>query len=102
MIRWQVNINDVVNLLNDALKVDPQAVTALINTRVQCNNELADHPTIQVGLFDGEYRVGLLGILNGIFGIADDGWGPIAVIIGADGIVTGFQQCRSAEVEPSD
>lgn len=76
---------DVVRLLNEAVKVDRQAVQDLIECRVPCNKGLADHPTIQVSAFDeqtgeptpGEYKVGLLGILNGLFGTDCEGWGFI-------------------------
>ena len=76
----------VVDLLNEAAKLDPQAIRALVDTRVVCNQALADHPTIQVGPASehdsgGPSVVGLLGILNGIFGTFDDGWGCIAAVI---------------------
>lgn len=56
-------------LLNEALLMDPEAVTALLNSRVPCNNALANHPTIQVAVEPGEeieYSLGLVGLLNGL------------------------------------
>jgi hypothetical protein len=51
---------------------------------VQCNDELAQHPTIQVvEAEDQEGRaptVGLLGLLNGICGCAPDGRGLISAV----------------------
>lgn len=40
---------------------------ALVESRVPCNDALADHPTVQVGEGPGGRPVvGLLGILNGL------------------------------------
>lgn len=78
MIKKSVTPGGVVRLLNDMLKIDKDAVTALCSQRIDCNRELADHPTVQVWGMDGECKVGLIGILNGIFGIAKDGSGAIA------------------------
>lgn len=80
MIKEVVDINDVVALLNDAYSLDPDAINELINTRVKCNLNMANHPTIQVmgNKEQTEFKVGIIGILNGIFGIADDGMGAIA------------------------
>lgn len=47
---------------------------------------MADDPTIQVGINEfGTYRVGLLGIINGIFDINNDGAGWIAAIVDEEG-----------------
>lgn len=90
-----VTVDEVIDLLNDALGDDPDAMQALVETRVPCNQKLADHPTIQVGTVEPlvifntkeseeipQYRVGLLGILNGIFGIGESGSGQIAAEFG--------------------
>lgn len=75
-----------VAVLNRALEADPEAVTALVNTRVSCNEVLADDPTVQVGLFEegiegGQvhrvYRLGPLGLINGLLGVDEDHWGYI-------------------------
>ncbi|MBM10445.1 MAG: hypothetical protein CMF69_12925 [Magnetovibrio sp.] len=58
----------VVEILNDALERDPEAMTDLINLRADCNAQLATHPTIQVQKYGDVYRVGVLGILNGVLG----------------------------------
>jgi hypothetical protein len=60
------NIFDVVDFLNDLISIDAQAICDLIELRVPCKFE--NHPTTQVSLIDFEHKVGLLGILNGIFG----------------------------------
>jgi hypothetical protein len=70
-----VSIDTAIAVLNQIHQADPTVMPALIEHRVPCNRELGDHPTVQVGLIDGDdkndqrYEVGLLGILNGIFGV---------------------------------
>lgn len=80
-IKQSITIQDAIDLLNDALKCDPVAITSLTSHRVLCNLKLADHKLIQVGSNEGTYRVGLLGIINGLFGVDDKGYGPIAAIV---------------------
>lgn len=84
MIKETVSINDVIELLNDATKRDPDAIARLVNFRTLCNELLSDHPTIQVSSDGGKFSVGLLGIINGIFGIDDKGWGVIAAVFNVD------------------
>ena len=74
----QVTPQQAVHRLNEILSLDPEALAALVGNRVPCNKALAEHPTVQVHLNpDGSFEVGLLGILNGIFGTRPDGWGWI-------------------------
>ena len=61
-------ISAAVNLLNDVLERDPKAITKLINMRINCNEQLANHPTVQVHKFGDIYRIGALGLLNGVLG----------------------------------
>ena len=77
MIKETVSIDEVIDLLNGAIESDRSAMQNLANARVQCNEELSLHETIQVGVVDGKFRVGLIGILNGIFGMNEEGCGPI-------------------------
>jgi hypothetical protein len=69
----------VISVLNDALDRDPEAISRLVESRVKCNERLATHPAIQVyKRSNGEYVVGLLGIINGIIGVRSDNYGYIA------------------------
>lgn len=92
MIKESVTINEVIEILNEAVARDREAINNLISSRVGCNKVLADHPTIQVRFNYIEHSVGLLGVLNGLFGIDDiSGWGAItAVINDEDGILEEF------------
>ena len=89
-MRRKVTIADVVDMLNDALERDQFAVSSLISIKVTCSKSLADHESIQAWDCDGNYHVGMLGFLNGLFGTDEDGWGGIAVTIGEDGLVEEF------------
>lgn len=83
----------IVGLMNDLYQLDPAAVDRLVHSRVQCNEALADHPTVQVSEIDGDagiYQVGLLGVLNGLAGANDeDTWGAVAAMY-EGGVLTGF------------
>lgn len=69
----------IVNFMNELLQLDRNAIVNLINTRMVCNKELAEHPTVQV-TGQGDDVVGILGVLNGLCGIYDNGFGAIAVV----------------------
>ena len=64
MIHEQITIDETISFLNTLLAIDGDAVTRLIESRVTCNQDLVDHPTVQCG----KDFVGMLGILNGLFG----------------------------------
>jgi hypothetical protein len=76
-------VTHAISVLNEALERDPEAITRLINMRVECNERLAAHPTVQVGVYDGIHRVGVLGLLNGALGESPSG------VIGARGRMEG-------------
>lgn len=94
MINESITIEDALRVLNEAVKADREAMQALIDARVLCNDKLGKHPTIQVGRMDGCLRVGILGLLNGLFGTAEDGWGAIAAVFDDDGTITEFKRIR--------
>jgi len=84
-MKESITANDIIELLNDALKIDKEAISKIFLNRVLCNEKLANHPTIQISAIN-KYNstVSALGILNGLFGTYDDGpkegWGYIAAI----------------------
>ena len=79
-----IEVNEVVDLLNEILELDPEAVNALFRVRSSCNKALAEHETVQVlGMGEGEkafYAVGFLGILGGMFGKDERGWSHICMV----------------------
>ena len=72
---------DAVVVLNRILEADRTAVSELVRTRIRCNEKLADDPTVQVGKFSDVYQVGLLGVVNGLFGVDAKSWGAIAAVV---------------------
>ena len=86
-----------IELLNEALTSDPEAMEVLFEVRIFCNEELANHPTIQVmdvQKSDGSpaYKVGLLGLLNGIFGVDERGIGAISAVYDDTGDLVEFKR----------
>ena len=82
-------------VLNRALQEDPEAVRALFKMRVLCNEVIAHDPTIQVRRFDGGHDLSPLGLINGLIGIREDGWGYIEAIFETDtGNVLNFKVRR--------
>ena len=70
----EVTPADAVAYLNELVRLDRPAMHALVESRVPCQEALADHPTVQV-VSDGEDAVvGFLGVLNGLFGTDAEGW----------------------------
>lgn len=75
--------DEMIQYLNDLLDSDPALVSALVSTRYPCNAATAAHPTVQV--HPGEPPTcGFLGVLNGFYGVFDDGpakgRGPICAL----------------------
>ena len=93
MIKDFVSLDEVIKLLNDLVLLDPETMNNLVENRIVCNFEFADHPTVQVQDYEGSNQpcVGLLGILNGFFSIDDDGWGGITAVFDDKGKLIKFQ-----------
>ncbi len=100
---WDLELaTRLITLLNEALALDPKAIEALVETRVPCNDALADHPTIQVSVEPGsDAKVGLLGILNGLCGTDASGWGPLAAEFDDSGNLSKFCLWSSAKKDGS-
>jgi hypothetical protein len=108
LAEWQASIDAdlAIELLNEFLARDPAAISGLFRHRVRCNSELAVCPGVQVGhgpcaaeerfgetgLAAGQFNVGILGVLNGLFGADDRGLGLITACYDADGAVGCFMR----------
>ena len=80
-----VTVDAAIAVLNRALEADPKALSDLVAARVPCNAALADDPTVQCGECGCiPLAVGLLGIINGIFGADERGVGYISAICNHD------------------
>lgn len=70
----------IVASLNEFLEADPIAISKMMLKRVPCNQDLADHPTVQVGQdLKTNWDVSILGLLNGICGRKGNGRGLIVM-----------------------
>ena len=75
MIKESITIQEVADLLNSAVAADQETMQRLVELRLVCNQSLAEHETIQVkeNSEEGTMNVGILGIINGMFGVSDKG-----------------------------
>ncbi len=78
MIRELIGIEDALDVLNRMLDTDIAATGELVAARVPCSIGLALDATIQVGIHTlEEATVGMLGVINGFFGVDEGGNGAI-------------------------
>ena len=94
MLKDQVTLDEVIDLLNEIHAADPKAMLQLIEGRIPCNEKLAEHPTVQCLTVGGVNMVGILGVINGIFGVNERGVGGIAALFNSSGELTGFIKTR--------
>ena len=98
-IKKNISIQETVDFLNTLLEIDPDAINNLFSLRVGCNITLADHPAVQVSMLsDSYFIVGVIGILNGLFGVDQFGWGHISADCEGSR-VTKFRVLTDADVQ---
>lgn len=99
MIKEKVSVDDVIDFLNEVLSLDHSVAQAILDNRVPCNFAVANHNSIQVRCEDVDVNcsVGLLGLLNGVFGANEKGYGPIAAVVEKDGKVSSFRRLVEKE-----
>ena len=93
-------IRKAIQVLNEALQADPEGINVLIQQYVVVNETLADHPSIQVEAVVGAtswFKLRPLGLINGLFGADEDGYGFIAAQTGDDGQITRFIEMPAGE-----
>jgi len=97
-VKDSVTIIETVKFLNELVELDPVAINAIFSMHIGCTKAMADHPTVQVGVLAQDYfTVGLIGILNGLFGADEYQWGHISADID-DGKITGFTLLSTEDV----
>lgn len=85
---------EAVDYLNELLRLDRDAMSRLVLTRVLCNEHLAHHPTLlMLGRGEEEYEFGCLGILNGLL-LRDESNGFVVAAIVEDDVVKRFMVLR--------
>ena len=96
MICQALSPDEAIAILNELLACDPRAMHALTEHRSPCNKALADHPTAQVVDQGGQPCIGLLGVLNALFGVLGpeagrfEGYGIIQGVYNDQGKLIGF------------
>jgi hypothetical protein len=99
-------VDRAVRILNRFLKTDPDACKAFIEQEVPCNDALVDDPDIVVGRSKegGGNRIRPLGMINGLLGAIKGGpfdkWGPICVVMEADGTYSRFGRTEEVAKRP--
>lgn len=77
-----ISIEQTIDMLNELVNLDRNAVLNLIINRVPCNQGIADHYSVQIQREDdGSFSVGLMGVINGLFGINAYGAGNIRYVL---------------------
>jgi hypothetical protein len=77
----KITLKYTIDFLNSLIKIDQVGMTELFNSRVNCNKDMAYHETVQVIAKDDEFKFGILGIINGLFGVDEKTkWGHIVAI----------------------
>ena len=101
MLKKQIRPKEVIAYLNRLLKIDRLAVETLFNVRVLCNDRMAKHPTVQVARFSQRYAVGIIGIINGMFGVDSNKWGCIAMDLTKSNKIKKFRLVRRNDISNS-
>jgi hypothetical protein len=93
MTKRLISAQDVCSLLNEFLELDPKCAQTILSHRVKCNDAVACHSTIQVQQFiDDKFpKVGIIGLINGVFGKRADGRGIICADIDTTGKILNFK-----------
>jgi hypothetical protein len=90
--------DELIRRLNAIIKdEDVRAlVEQLVERRIEINDAVLQHPTIQASRDAGKWGVGLLGILNGLVGVhgtsKNAGWGYIAATFDDNMKLVGFKR----------
>lgn len=93
-------IDQAIEVLNRIHRADSRVLPALIAHRVTCNERVANDPTVQVSVVDIDedsvmYEVGLLGIVNGLFGVDENNFGFITAYCDENGEITHFGRTQT-------
>lgn len=100
-----VSVSDVVKYLNELCEIDSDAIKSLIEYRVSTNKEMMEHPSVCVMCSEDSNgnpihpKLGMLGVINGIFGISKSEWHYIAAEFDEDGNFHRFLESPQAQKE---
>lgn len=87
-------VTEALVVLNRLHRADPSVLNKLVYMRVPCNEKVANDKDVQVGFINNDpeagCEVGLLGIINGLFGTDAAGHGFIIADVADNGTILGF------------
>ena len=90
-LRLNLAVKWAINVLNEALELEPVAITDLLFRRVSIGPGLATHQSIQTRAAGPDsYQVSALGLINGLFGADENDWGFIYAHVDDSGLITHF------------
>lgn len=94
-----ISIDIAIHRLNSMLAYDPDCMHDLVEHRVPCNEDMVRHESAQVYPINelGDKGLGVLGVINGLFGADEEGWGPIAAYFD-EGKLQEFRRAKKAKV----
>ena len=78
-------VDKAIEVLNRALEKDPEALRRFFKIQIPCNDLLAGDKGVQVKAEGTQKFIRPLGIINGLFGAAEDGLGKIVAICSNEG-----------------
>jgi hypothetical protein len=79
----------ILNILESAMEADPIAIKKLLQTRVKCNEQLKEHPSVIVGDDDeGNTCISFVGLINGALHSLNE---PLIATCSIDNTIVGFQ-----------
>ena len=81
----KISAQDAVDYLNSVIECDPLAFRAFMCVRIPCNKKLAEHPTAIVDVWSEGFQIGLMGLINGMFSLSEEGTGKIWYTMDDDG-----------------
>ena len=98
-------IDRAVKMLNDMLRLDPDAMNMAMRISIRCNSSMANHETVQV-LMSGtpekhteEYKFSMLGIINGLVGYnTKDSFCGVAMYLDRDGRIERFGKIMNTRI----
>lgn len=98
-----VAVKDVLAMLNEIHALDSELTTNMVLHRFPCNKDIRDHKTVQAHCYGDASlenpKVGLLGILNSLFGIDKNHFGAIAANFEKDdGPLLGFKMTDTDDI----
>lgn len=100
----QQQMQTIVDTLNQALALDPKAISELMECNVDCNQAICDHPTIQVGeKYEGRgFLLRPIGLINGILEPITGQWIAMVQRDDADSTLLRFEVYNPAATRAAD